>query len=369
MSGNFILPSIVAKESLAILSNNLVIGNLVYKGDAENFRGAKAGDTITIRRPASFAVNEFSTTITTQDVNETSVPLTLEKHFDISVGLTTKQLTLSLNDFSAQVVEPAMVNMAEAIDTYIYSKYVEINEIEGDGTLSTVSDLAGVDRKLMELKVPMGNRIGFVGPLTKQRFLSIDNLNRLDTRGDEGLTGLREASMGRVMGIDWYGAQGVRSHVIGVPAGTPTATGTLGATSVAIAAGGAAGTYKKGDIVTFANHTQTYTVTADVVLNGSGAGTLNVLPVLASAVPGGTAVALRAAHFGNIVGNPRGLSFVSVPLEMPMETMGASTLSYNGINIRVVYGYDFSTKKNTISFDCIVGAKVTDPRLLVRYDG
>lgn len=373
MSGNFILPSVIARESLSILSNNLIIGNLVFKGDATNFLGAKAGDTITIRRPATFDVNEFTSTIVSQDVNESSVPLTLEKHLDISVGLTTRQMTLSLNDFSEQVVAPAMVNMAEAIDSYIYGKYNEINNAEGDGVLSTVGDLAGVDRKLMEQKVPMTGRVGFVGPLTKQRFLSIEGLNRLDARGEEGRAALRDASMGRVMGIDWYGAQGVKTHAVGTPGGTPTGTALAGGptattSTVAVAAGGNVGTYKKGDIVTFANHATQYVVTADVTLNASGVGSIVVSPALTTAVSG-AAITLRAASFGNIVGNPRGLSFVSVPLEQPLEAMGAASMSYNGINIRVVYGYDISTKKNTISFDCLIGAKVTDPRMLVRFEG
>jgi hypothetical protein len=350
-----------------ILSSNLVAASLVYKGDTSNFLGAKVGDTITIRKPADFVTNEFTTTISPQTVNETSATLTLEKHFDLSVELTTKQTTLELNDFSEQVVAPAMQSIAEKIDTYIYSKYAEIYNIQGDGALNSVADLAGVNRKLMEQRVPQAGRVGFLDPASVEAFLSIDNLNRLDTRGGEGLAALREASLGRVMAIDWYGAQNVFTHTPGVPGGTPAGTGSLGATSVTVASGGNLGTFKRGDIITFANHTQTYTVLADVTLSGAGGGIITISPALTTAVSG-SAITVRAAHSANIVGHPRGLSLASVPLEMPMETMGAATLSYNGFNIRVVYGYDISTKKNTISFDLIMGAKVTDPRLVARFD-
>ena len=360
-------PNIIARESLLILSNNLVASSLVYKGDTSNFLGAAVGDTITIRRPASFAVNEFSSSISTQGVNEGSVPLVLEKHFDISVELTSKQTTLELNDFAEQVIRPAMTNMAEAIDTYIYSKYAEIYDIVGDGTLNTVGDLAGADRKLMEKKVPMSGRVGFLSPAAKAAFLSIDNLNRLDSRGAAGLTALTEASLGRVMAIDFYGAQGVARHVAGVPGGTPVAAGTAGASTVAVTAGGAAGTFKKGDIVSFAGVTQTFVVTADLTLSGAGAGTLAIAPALTSTISG-AAVTVAASHDANIIGHPRGLSLASVPLELPMEAMGAATLAANGFNIRVVYDYDINSKKNVISFDALVGAKVTDPRLLARFN-
>jgi len=46
----------------------------------------------------------------------------------------------------------------------------------------------------------------------------------------------------------------------------------------------------------------------------------------------------------------------------------AAALNWNGLSIRVVRGYDINSKKNIISFDTLVGAKVTDPRLLVRFD-
>jgi P22 coat protein - gene protein 5 len=360
-------PAIIAREALMILSNNLVAANLVYRGDTSNFTGSAVGDTITIRRPAAFTVNNFTSTISPQAINEGSVALVLEKHADVSVNLTSKQATLELDDFSQQVVAPAMTAIAEDIDTYLYSKYVEIYEIAGDGTLNAVSDLAAVEQELNVNKVPISGRVGFLSPAAKAAFHSIEQINRLDARGEAGRTALEEASMGRVMGIQWYGAQGVARHVAGVPGGTPTATGTIATPSVTIAAGGASGTYKRGDIVTFANHSQTYVVTADVTLNGSGAGTLAIFPALVSTVPGGTAVALTATHDANIVGHPRGISLVTVPLELPMETMGASVVSANGITVRVVYGYDITTKTNVISFDVLAGAKVTDPRLVARF--
>jgi len=137
---------------------------------------------------------------------------------------------------------------------------------------------------------------------------------------------------------------------------------------VSIASGGAAGTFKKGDIVSFAGGTETYTVTDNLTLNGSGAGVLGVYPAVARALTN-AAVTVKSTHYANIAGNFRGLSLVSVPLEMPMESMGAAQVNWSGLNIRVVYDYDVVHKKNIISFDCLVGAKVTDPRLLVRFAG
>ena len=366
MSG-ILTPSVIANEALLVLSNNLVAASLVYRGDTSTFTGAKVGDTITIRRPANFSVQNFSTTIAPQGVNEGSVAMTLERHFDMSIELTSRQLTLNLEDFSEQVVRPAMVNFAEQIDSYIYSKYVELNEFVGDGNLNALTDLTAVDQRLMELKVPMSGRVGFLSPLTRARFLALPEAHRQDIRGERANPALTEASMGRLLSVDWYGAQGVVFHTAGVPGGTPTGTGTAGSTSVSVAAGGAAGTFRQGDIVTFAGHSQTYVVTANATLNGSGAGTINIFPALVQAVSG-AAITVAPSHWANIVGHPRGLSVACVPLELPMEGDGA-VVNYGGWAIRVVRRYDIQSKKNLISFDTLVGAKVTDPRLLVRYAG
>jgi len=292
----------------------------------------------------------------------------LDKHFDMSFELTTKQLTLELNDFSEQVIRPAMVDFAEHIDQYLYGKYVEVNNVEGDGTVNTIQDVIGLDRKLMEQKVPMGGRVAVVGPVTKSRLLGLEQFHRADIRGAAAIPALTEASMGRVLGFDWYGAQAVKYHTAGVPGGTPVATANAGDTVVPVSAGGAAGTFKKGDIVSFAGGDETYTVLADVTLSGAGAGNITVSPALTRAISG-AAITVKASHYANLAGNFRGLSMVSVPLEMPMEAMGAAQVNWSGLNIRVVYDYDVQTKKNIISFDCLVGAKVTDPRLLTRFAG
>lgn len=365
----FILPNVVAREALMILSNELVATSLVNTTYASEWTGAKKGDTITIRKPAQFRIDEFTTTTNPQGVSETSTTLTLEKIFDATVEITAKEMTLELNDFSTQIVQPLMVDMAQKIDEYILSKYVETNEITGDGNLNAVADLAGVNQKLMELRLPMAARQGLLSPASTTKFLSIDNLTKLDTRGAEGLAALRDAQLGRAMMVDWYASQNVPRHIPGVPGGTPTGTASAGATTVTVAGGGNAGTFKQGDIVSFAGISgRTFVVTNNATLNGSGAGSITIFPALPSAISGAN-ITVAAAHDVNLVGNWKALSFASVPLELPINNASqAASMNYNGISIRVVYDYNSSTKKNTISFDVLAGAKVTDPRLLSRFN-
>lgn len=52
MANTILTPSIIAKEALMVLRNNAVMANLVHRDYSEEF--ASVGDTISIRKPASF---------------------------------------------------------------------------------------------------------------------------------------------------------------------------------------------------------------------------------------------------------------------------------------------------------------------------
>jgi hypothetical protein len=123
MANTILTPSIIANEALLILENNLTAANTVFRDYESEFTGSRVGDTITIRKPAAFTVNEFTSSITKQDITETSVSMQLEKHFDVSTEVTSRQMTLDLDGFSERVIEPAMVALAEQIDGYIYDQY------------------------------------------------------------------------------------------------------------------------------------------------------------------------------------------------------------------------------------------------------
>ena len=123
MSNNFLTPSIIAREALMILQANMVMAGLVYRPYEKEFGPAKVGNEITIPSPATFEAKEFSTTIEIQNANELGVSLTLEKHFDVSLAVTSVDWTLKLDDFSRRIVTPAMAAIAQAIDSYVLSKY------------------------------------------------------------------------------------------------------------------------------------------------------------------------------------------------------------------------------------------------------
>jgi len=71
-------PSIIAKVALKLFTNNLVMGNNVYKEYKDEFH--KVGDTITIRKPARFKVGEAeSISGNVNDLVESSTSIKVDK--------------------------------------------------------------------------------------------------------------------------------------------------------------------------------------------------------------------------------------------------------------------------------------------------
>jgi len=138
------------------------------------------------------------------------------------------------------------------------------------------------------------------------------------------------------------------------------ATGAIGDSAVGIAAGGAAGTYKEGDLITIAGDTTQYVVTADLTLNGSGVGTLSIYPKLV-ATASSDAVTLVASHRCNLAFQRSALCLATAPLEPPMGGVISAQVNYKGLPLRVTYGYNMEYKKNMLSIDMLCGVKALLP--------
>ena len=89
MANTILTPDVVAREALLILKNNTVTASLVYRDYEQEWKGAKKGDTVKIRRPAAFQAQEFITTINVQDIDEGSVEQTVltSGAYDLSLSL------------------------------------------------------------------------------------------------------------------------------------------------------------------------------------------------------------------------------------------------------------------------------------------
>lgn len=383
MANTFLTPSVIGREALMILENELVLSNLVHRGHTKEFSGAKKGDTITVRGPASFTAQEFSSSITVQDATETSTSLVLEKHFDVSFSVTAKDLTLELEEFSNQLIRPAVVALAQGLDAYAHEKYVEIPNSVGTAgdPPDSLADLAAVDKKMNDLKIPMGrDRFAVVDSQAKADMMGITAVHQANIRNDGGLA-LREAHMGRVMGIDWYMSQNVKTHTLGTLSdGTNmaclvnNASVAIGDTTLACDETTLTGTVVIGDTFTVAGDTQQYVITAAATA-ATNAITLTFTPAAKVAWANNAAVTFVVdgvatdTYVSNLALHRNAMTLAIVPLELPSGATRAQYIGDRNLGIRVVHDYNITTKTDTISLDFLAGAKVQQPELGTRIFG
>lgn len=207
MANNFLTPDIIAKEALMVLRNNAVMSKLVHRDYSAEF--ANVGDTITIRKPATFAAKEFNGEIEIQDAQEGNDTVTLDKLLDVSFEVTSKEMTLDIKDFSEQLLVPAMQAFNDKIDKYLIALEADAtNRVNHASGMIVPKDMIEARKLLNDNAVPMAGRNFVVGTTAEADLLQSELFVAADKVGDNGTT-LREASLGRKYGLDTYVDQNV----------------------------------------------------------------------------------------------------------------------------------------------------------------
>lgn len=204
MANTLLTPQMIAREALMVLRKNAVMANLVYRDYADDFNG-KVGDTITVRKPTTFVANEFETDISVQNAVESGIPVKLDKLLDVSFAVTAKELSLNIQDFSAQFLVPAMQAFADKIDKYLIdiAHGVGITQSETNPGTLAVENIIKARKFLVDAGAPTTERRFVYGSQIEADLLKTDLFISAGQVGDDG-TALREASLGRKFGLDFY---------------------------------------------------------------------------------------------------------------------------------------------------------------------
>lgn len=218
MANTFITPNVIASRGIATLYNNTLLAALVSQDFNEEFNG-KVGDTITIRKPATFQAATFNTTTRTttwQEATEDSVDVKLDTIKHVPFHVTDEQMTLEISDFQTQLLTPAMEALAQGIDGSLAEKLVDVAEgAGGGGTVNMTDDPATPDsanyvfrkarERLTRNKLPLLDRYAVLSPeattvtLGDEIFLAADKSGSTDA--------LRNAIIGRALGFETYETQ------------------------------------------------------------------------------------------------------------------------------------------------------------------
>lgn len=218
------IPELWANESLMILENNLVMGNMVHR-DFES-QIAQYGDVVNTRQPASFSMKRKVDTddVTTQDATATNVAVKLNQHGHVSFLIRDGEESKGFKSLVAENLRPAMIAMAQGIDETVMGTMWSFlgNTVGKLGTDPTRATLTALREVMNTNKVPMGDRNLVICPNIEEALLNVDNIITAEKVGDNG-TKLREGSLGRI-----YGFNAVMSQVAPqILSGNTTVTGAV----------------------------------------------------------------------------------------------------------------------------------------------
>ena len=356
MRNTILTPEVVANEALMCLTGNLVMADLVHRDYADEF--VSVGDTISIRKPAKFVAKNFTGVTEAQDLTQGSVTAKLDRFRDVTVAVTSKELSLDIEDFSAQVVQPAMQAIAQAIDQDLLAVATEKAAFrkDGDANAKDLSDIAALAKHLDMAKAPVQNRSLVLHPEHKYRYALTENLSNVSYAGDNET--LRDALLGKVYTLETYMDQNAPDSLAAQP-GTATTiqiSAIKGDTTISVVK--ADGTIQPGDGFILDGYIYRFVT--------GGEGFLEIdTPMLRGVNQ--EVVAITAPT--SLAFHRNAIALVSRNLALPMGAANAAYASAGGLGVRVVYDYDSATKTDKISFDVIYGIQELEPELICTLKG
>ena len=411
MANTTLTIDVIAKEALMQLDNNLVMAKQVYRGLESEFgnamNGYMAGATVSMRRPTDFTVRDGATA-SNQDVVEGTTSITVDKQKGVDFVFSSQELSLNINDLSERVIKPAMIQLANQVDSDIHALYKSVPNWVGTpgNTVNSYTDFAKAPERMDEYAIPAADRSAVLSPADHWGLLG--NQTGLYIQ-DAAKGAYRQGSLGMIGGVDTFMAQNVPTHTVGVATGTPLVNGGSQVSTYASVkdsmtqslitdgwTNSTTGIVKAGDVFTIANvyavnpvtkatlpFLKQFVVTADANSGATtGPATLTIYPAIitsgafqnVSAAPADNAAITVVGTGGtgyrqNLAFHKNAFALAMVPMIAPPGAVDVSRQSYKGTSVRIIPYYTGTSDTSAWRLDILYGTKAIDPRLATRLSG
>lgn len=330
-----------------------------------------------MRLPNEYVVRSGAT-LSAQDTTETSVTLQVATQKGVDLNFTSVDLTLSLDDFSKRILDPAMAVLAANIEADAMSMYKDVYQsVWNGGAANTLAKVNAGRAILQNALAPMSDR---TANLNVQDMADIVGAgSTIFNPAPEIARQYREGMVGRQGGFDYMENTLWAAHTRGAGASyLVNDTVVTGDSTITVDTG--TGAVKQGDVFTIANvfrvHPETkvstgvlqqFVVTADAT---SGANTWSVSPSFVStgarqninALPADNAAITFLGTASTAVGTSLlyqkdAFAFATADLVMPKGVDFAAREVFDGISMRIVRQYDINNDKFPARLDVLYGYK------------
>lgn len=390
---------LVTRKALQIFRQSNAFMMSVNRDYQSMFGSApKVGETIRVRKPVQYAVNDGATLVI-QDTVEEYVTLTVATQKNVGVSFTSAEQVMKLDDFGEIILAPAVNALSSKIAVDIMSGIQGVPNVIN--TTATGYNNAGVmisptakswlqaGALLSTWDCPTDGRSFILHPYTQSN--TVSSLLGLLVPGDKIGAQFSKGMMGMdSLGGKWMMDQTVRVQTTG-------AYGALGTTNAATQKGASitvtalAGPLKAGDFVSFtginwvskSSYADTgvvaqFVLTADAALNAT---TIAIYPPLVpvadgptcnvtTTIPTGTQIlapiAASAVYRKNFLMHPSAVTLAFA--ELPTFGQGivkAARETYAGTSLRMIQAYDIGDDVLKTRLDCYYGYKFLRPEWVV----
>jgi len=394
VANTLLSPTIITREALRILHAKLnFIGNCDKQYDNQFANSGaspsgKIGPSLTIRMPNRYTVRTGSV-LAVQDTVEESQVLTVSTQKGVDMLFSSQDLTLTLDEYSARYLEPAISVLATNIENDALSMIKDVyNAVDDNAATFSYKDFANGRKTLNQYLAPDMGRVGVMHSDHVVSFLDAikGNFNPQESVSKPYLTG----KIGKVQGLDTFENTVLNKFQTGTAASTTGYTATLTSASATVAITGTTTTFLQGDIVTFAGvnavdpetkadrgFLQKFVVTAD---SGASPSSIAVspTPILTGAKQNVTSLgsspavvkiggSTSALYAQSLLFHQEAFAFVTADL-IDVSKFGAwgARQVMDGISMRIARQYDITNDKVPCRIDVLYGYKTIRPQLACR---
>lgn len=387
MANALLSPTAVNREALRVLHQKLnFVGSVTRDYDDSYAKtGAKIGDSLKIRLPNQYTVRSGAT-LSAQDTTESSVTLQVATQKGVDLNFTSVDLTLSLDDFSKRILDPAMSVLAANIEADALSMYKQVYQSIWNGGSAATYNKALDARVLLQRSLAPAN----------ERTALMDSLAMADVVKDTKTLFQDDASiakqykegyMGRAAGFDWAENTLMPSHTRSAANGAYLVNGAS-QTGATLTVDTGANAPSEGDVITIAGvysvhpETKVSTGVLQQFVIGSGATTTS-FPISPSIITSGATQNVSGSPADNAAVTFAGtastavqtsllfqkgaFAFATADLVMPQGVDFASRQVLDGVSMRIVRAYDINNDKFPCRLDVLYGYKTLRAQLACRY--
>ena len=217
MSSVLLTPSIIAKEGLMQLDNNLVAAKLAYRAYESEFGETKIGDTVTIRKPVKYGLRSGNV-IQSQDATEGKTTIKINTQRGVDLRFPSKDLTLTIDRFADRYLKHPLIALANAVDQDILGLYSSVwNWVGTPGYALTGYKSASVAPKRLDNMAVPAPRVGCLSP--DDFYGMASSFTGLYVQ-DVAKSALERSKLPAVGDVDYYATQNVINFTTGTAAGT-----------------------------------------------------------------------------------------------------------------------------------------------------